>query len=139
MANRKQLQELALLRLHEAEALFHVGFYDGARYLVGYSIELALKARICRLLDVEEYPASGDLGRVYATHDLDRLLTLAGLRRKLDLSSPAVFANWSVATPWKPEQRYDRAGTVSKSNAEDILNAIRDKKSGVLTWIKKYW
>ena len=139
MTTRNQLKELALLRLHEAEALFEASFFDGARYLVGYSIELALKARICRLLDVEEYPATGDLGRVYATHDLDRLLTLAGLRRKLDLSSPAVFASWSVATPWKPEQRYDRAGTVTRSNAEDILNAVRHKTSGVLTWIKKYW
>jgi HEPN domain-containing protein len=139
MTTRNQLKELALLRLREAQALFEAGLYDGAKYLAGYVVEFALKARICRILDVGEYPSTGELGRVYATHDLDRLLTLSGLRQKLGLSNKAVFDNWSVATPWRPEQRYDAPGTVTKRDAEDILNAIRDKQHGVLTWIKKFW
>ncbi len=56
MTTRNQLKELALLRLREAEALHAVGLFDGAKYLSGYVLELALKARICRILDVEEYP-----------------------------------------------------------------------------------
>jgi len=139
MTARNQLKELALLRLDEAEALHRVNLFDGAKYLSGYVLELALKARICRLLDVEEYPATGDLGRVYATHDLDRLLTLSGLRRKLTLGNKAVYDNWSFAAPWKPEQRYEPARSVSKRESEDVLNAIRSKTDGVLTWIKKYW
>jgi HEPN domain-containing protein len=59
MANRNQLKELALLRRREAEVLFSANLYDGARYLAGYVLELALKARICRLLDVEERLPSG--------------------------------------------------------------------------------
>lgn len=139
MTTRNQLKELALLRLREAEALYDVRLFDGAKYLAGYVLELALKARICRILDVEEYPATGDLGRVYATHDLDRLLTLSGLRRKLTLGNQAVFDNWSFAAPWKPEQRYDAAGSVTSREVDDLLNAIRDKKHGALTWIKKFW
>jgi len=139
MTTRNQLKELALLRLREAEALYAAGLFDGAKYMSGYVLELALKARICRILDVQEYPATGDLGRVFASHDLDRLLTLSGLRRKLTLGNKAVFDNWSFAAPWKPEQRYDAVGSVTQREAEDVLNAIRDRKYGVLTWIKKFW
>jgi hypothetical protein len=102
-------------------------------------VELALKARICRLLDVHEYPDSGKFRQVYGVHDLDQLLTLAALRRKLDLASKSLFDNWSIAVPWKPERRYSAAGSVSHQAAEEILNAIRDRRSGVLQWIKKYW
>ena len=45
MATRKELKELALLRLSEAETLFAAGLYDGAGYICGYVLELALKAR----------------------------------------------------------------------------------------------
>jgi hypothetical protein len=61
MANRKQLKQLATIRLREAEALFAAGLYDGCAYLCGYIIELALKARICRLLNLSDYPETGKL------------------------------------------------------------------------------
>ena len=138
MPNRKELKALALLRLAEAKHLAAGGFFDGARYLSGYVIELALKARICRVLDVEEYPDTGDLRRVYATHDLDQLLKLAGLSRKLSLANRALFDNWSIAALWRPERRYDTAGTASRKEVEEILNAIGGP-NGVLRWIKKHW
>jgi len=53
---RQQLQQLARLRLREAEALYGARLYDGCVYLAGYAVELALKARICRLLGLSEYP-----------------------------------------------------------------------------------
>lgn len=46
MATREELQQLARLRLREAEALFAAGLYDGCVYLCGYVVELALKARM---------------------------------------------------------------------------------------------
>ena len=58
MPTRNELKELAKLRLKEAETLFDAGLYDGAVYVCGYVIELALKARICKLLDISEYPSS---------------------------------------------------------------------------------
>lgn len=139
MATSQQLKDLAHLRLREAEALLAAGLYDGAKYLSGYVVELALKARICRLLDVDEYPEKGELKRVYAVHDLDLLLLLAGLRRAVDPSNNALFDNWSTAALWKPERRYEAAGSVTRQDAEDILNAIRDSPDGVLTWIKTLW
>jgi HEPN domain-containing protein len=139
MATPKQLKDLALLRLDEAEALFAAGLYDGAKYLAGYVVELALKARICRLLDLDEYPNQGELRRVYAVHNLDQLLILAGLRRAIDPLNTPLFDNWSTTILWKPESRYDAAGSVTRRDAEEILNAIRDSTNGVLAWIKTLW
>lgn len=139
MATYQQLKDLALLRLKEAEALFASDFYDGCAYLAGYSVELALKARICRLLDITDYPSSGKLAKVFAVHDLDQLLLLAGLRKAVDPSNKQLFDNWSTAALWTPERRYDAAGNVARQDAEDILNAIRDAPNGVLTWIMTHW
>ena len=138
MATYQQLKDLALLRLQEAEALSAAGLYDGAKYLSGYVVELALKARICRLLDTDEYPEKGDLKRVYAVHDLEQLLFLAGLGRAVDPSNKPLFDNWSRAALWKPERRYDAAGSVTQQDVEVILEAIRSPY-GVLTWIKTLW
>lgn len=135
MATRNQLKNLALLRRREAQVLFQANLHDGARYLAGYVVELALKARICRLLDFEEYPDTGDFRRLYATHDLDQLLKLSGLSRKMSLQEDALFKSWSVAALWKPERRYDVPGSTKREDIQDILNAV-DK---VLTWIKKHW
>jgi len=139
MPTRNELKELAKLRLEEAETLFDAGLYDGAVYLSGYVIEFALKARICKLLDLSEYPSSGRLKSAYAVHDFDQLLLLSGLKEKINLAPVELYANWSITIPWSPEMRYKPKGSVSKDEAEQILNAIRDKPNGVLRWIMKYW
>lgn len=140
MPTRQQLKDLARLRLKEAEILFDAGMYDGVSYLSGYVIELALKARICKILNIPDYPATGSYAKVYAVHSFDQLRFLAGLSGKITLvDTPELFENWSIASPWGPERRYSAPGTYTKQNAEDILNAISDKTYGVLTWIKRYW
>jgi HEPN domain-containing protein len=83
---RKALQELSRVRLREAEALYNAGLYDGCVYLAGYAVELALKARICRVLHVREYPLSGELGRAFKVHGLDQLKLLAGLSAEIDVT-----------------------------------------------------
>ncbi len=98
-----------------------------------------MKARICKLLEINDYPDSGKIKQVYAVHDLEQLLLLAGLRNKLRSADIDIQANWSDATPWSPETRYSPKGSVSRSEAEKLLNAIRDNAKGVLKWIMKYW
>ena len=56
MPTRTELRQLARIKLREAKQLYHAGYYDGCAYLCGYVVELALKARICRLLGVRDYP-----------------------------------------------------------------------------------
>ena len=130
MATRQELKDLANLRLREAEALYAAGHHDGAAYLGGYVVELALKARICRLLGTVNYPDTGKYKQVYATHDFDQLLFLSGLQPKL-VAGSQLFANWSIALPWKPERRYSPVGTFSQQDALDILEAIRDPTNGI--------
>lgn len=138
---RKDLQELSRLRLGEAEALYKAHFYDGCVYLAGYAIELALKARICRVLRVKEYPPlKGDLGKTFKVHSLEQLKVLAGLSADIDVSkNKELFDNWSKAVAWDPEQRYESPGKYSANAARVILDSLTAKPNGVFTWLLKRW
>ncbi len=52
---------MAAARLDEAKILYANSKYDGAVYLGGYVLKLALKARICKLLNLSQYPDKGQL------------------------------------------------------------------------------
>jgi HEPN domain-containing protein len=128
---------LARLRLKEAECLYRSGFHNGCVYLCGYVVEFALKARICEVLNLEEYPAE-EL-KVSKTHDFDVLKLLAGLKKDLRPgSNEDLWENWSVATRWKPELRYQPPGKNSAEAAKEVIDSIRGK-NGVLTWLAKRW
>jgi HEPN domain-containing protein len=136
---KKNLQDLARLRLKEANALFDAGLYDGCVYLAGYAVELALKARICRVLKIATYPAEG-FGSSYKVPSLDQLKVLAALNPDIDVTkNEKLFENWSIAVKWDPEQRYEPPGTYDKTAAKDILDSIQSKPNGVLTWLTKRW
>lgn len=136
MATRGELRGLAQLRLREAEALFKAGLYDGCVYLCGYVVELALKARICAVLAIFEYP---DRRQHFRTHDFDELKLLAGLEQEITAVNPILLENWSIATEWKPEWRYQPEGTYDKAYAEKVLEAIKTEPNGVLYCIARRW
>jgi HEPN domain-containing protein len=136
---RKDIQKLSRLRLQEADALYRAQLYDGCVYLAGYAVELALKARICRVLRVNEYP-SGDLGKAFRVHSLDQLKVLAGLSPDIDVrKNKELFDNWSKAVAWNPEQRYESPGKYSAVEARAILDSLTGKPNGVFTWLLKRW
>jgi hypothetical protein len=136
--NRKDFQDLADVRIAEAQSLFTGGFFDGAYYLAGYAIECALKACIAKTTQQFDFP-SKDAGKCY-THkinDLARLVT--GLEADLKAASTAdidLGANWSTVIPWNEESRYARK---SQQDAEDLIQAITDISHGVLPWLKGRW
>ena len=136
MATREELRELAGLRLREAQALFAAGLYDGCVYLCGYAVELALKARICAVLDIAEYP---EKRQYFKTHDFDELMLLAGLQREITTANAALLQNWSIATQWKPEWRYQPVGTYDRPEAEKVLEAINAEPDGVLKYLARRW
>ena len=47
---RAEFQRLAEQRLVEAKVLLDEGHWDGAYYLAGYAVELALKACVIKML-----------------------------------------------------------------------------------------
>jgi HEPN domain-containing protein len=137
---RKDLQELARLRLREAEALYKARLYDGSVYVAGYAVELALKARICRVLRVKEFPLDGSLGRIFKVHDLEQLTVLAGFSTQIDVrKNKDLFDNWSRAVEWSPEQRYRPSGQYDAPAARLILDSLMSKPNGVFAWLTKRW
>lgn len=137
MPSRSELKQLARIKLREAEHLYNGGHYDGCAYLCGYIVELALKARICRVLGVTEYPEHA----FFKTHNLDTLKLLAGLKERFEGGkvSPQLLQNWSIVSQWSPDLRYSPPGTHSRAWVLQLLNAIRDPQEGVLTWLAKRW
>ncbi|HBL27338.1 MAG TPA: hypothetical protein DD490_10940 [Acidobacteria bacterium] len=50
------LRAISAARLEDARQLLAAGRFDGAVYLCGYAVELALKARICDTLGWSDFP-----------------------------------------------------------------------------------
>lgn len=125
MISRGDLRKLARTRLRDAEILLESNRYDGAVYLCGYAIELALKARICRLLKWEGFPETNkefENFRSFRTHDLEVLLRLSGLGGKIKTQ---YFAEWSTVATWGPEVRYMPVGSTSRQEALNMIRAAR--------------
>ena len=132
---RKGLQRLAIVRLEEAETLFDNGYYWGAYYLAGYAVECALKACLAKKIQRHDFPNKAAVDNAWC-HNLDRLLTQAGLTTAKD-ADPEVAVRWGELKDWSEHSRYDRSQ--KKSDAQGLLDAIRDPRHGVLIWLKAYW
>ncbi|MDX2041108.1 MAG: HEPN domain-containing protein [Acidobacteriota bacterium] len=131
MITRVELRKIARERLKDAEALFNAGRYDGAVYLSGYAIELALKNRICKTLKWSGFPQTRSEFQPFQsfkTHNLDVLLSLSGLESKI---KTAYLAEWSAIAKWDPEARYNPIGSAGKKDAELLIEAVK-KLLGVL-------
>lgn len=82
MISVTDLAQIASARLEDAKILLAAGRFDGAVYLCGYGVEIALKARICKTLNWAEFPDTrGEFRNLesFRTHDLDASLRLSGL------------------------------------------------------------
>lgn len=118
-----ELDLIAQARLEDARALFAAQRPDGASYLCGYAVEVALKARVCRQLNWAEFPrASKEFGpyRSFQTHDLDILLRLSGQEARI---KELHFLEWNVVARWNPESRYENVGTASLPSAGDMIDS----------------
>jgi len=141
MPNRNEFKTISKTRFEEVKVLFSNKLYDGAKYLSGYVIETALKARVCKILD-SDYPETGEISKSFLTHKFDVLVKLAGLQKTLDaeLNNNINFkSNWSLVTSWTESFRYKPIGSSSQTEVQDLITAIDDDNNGILTWIKKRW
>lgn len=53
---RRDFQDLATVRIREAESLLAAGLFDGAYYLAGLAVECALKACIAKATQQYDSP-----------------------------------------------------------------------------------
>ena len=55
MKTEAEIIALSEMKLKAAELLLQNNFFDDAYYLGGYSVELLLKARICKVLCIPDF------------------------------------------------------------------------------------
>jgi hypothetical protein len=125
MITAKELLSIAKARLKDADALLKARRYDGAMYLCGYAVELALKARICIVLGWQGYPSTTGEFRDYQsfrTHNLDILLHLSGREKKIKLN---FLAEWSSIAQWDPSARYKAVGAANISDATLMISGTK--------------
>ena len=118
-----ELRSIAQARLEDAQVLLASDRHDGAIYLSGYAVEIALKARICETLHWAGYPSTSSEFRDYQTfrtHNLDVLLRLSGIENEILTDA---LAEWSAVAYWDPEVRYSPVGGVSEAAARSMIDA----------------
>ena len=102
MLNRKSLKELAIIRQREAKILLDNNNFDGAYYLIGYVIELALKACIAKRTVRYEFPDKKTVENSYS-HDLTLLFKTASLWPNFEIelkTNRDLEVNWSIVKDW---------------------------------------
>jgi HEPN domain-containing protein len=138
LVDRKDLQELSRIRLKEATALLNLALFDGAYYLAGYAVECALKACIAKRTQRCEFPDKKRVDLSH-THNLRDLFRVAGLDKAcLEQAGkdPDFGRNWDAVQLWSEQSRYQRNG---RESAQLLLNAVGDRRHGVISWIKLHW
>jgi hypothetical protein len=99
-----------------------------------YALEISLKAKICSRLDLTHLP------KPFEIHELDELLILTGLSRRLD-EPPAirVKSNWAAIVTGQAQHvndlRYLPCAHISSAQAQLFLQQLQDPPDGVLVWV----
>lgn len=127
MLTAQNLYDLAKSRYDEAKILLDNHKPDGAVYLCGYAMELILKWKIIKTLEWDGYPEYRREFEGYTSfkvHNLDILLRLSGLEKKIQADNGA-FARWQIARTWNSEYRYREIGAISEEEAKDIIEATK--------------
>jgi HEPN domain-containing protein len=123
MISVAELDNIAQARIEDANALLAAGRFDSATYLCGYAVEVALKARICRVLNWAEFPRTGgefQAYRSFQTHELAVLLRLSGQEPRIKGNH---FDLWNTMTEWSVESRYNRIGTAQQPDTTAMIRA----------------
>lgn len=116
--------EIAKMRLGDSFVLLKGKRFHGAIYLVGYSVECALKWAVTRRNEQVYLPAELE------THDLEWLLKHSGLANDLQRDQEIQILFSALIDEWGPAGRYD-AGTLDPKAATRLYNQIRE----VYSWI----
>lgn len=113
--------------MKDASALLGRGRYDGAVYLCGYAVEVAMKARVCRNLRWTEFPDTPNEWQKHhqflKVHELERLVKYTGL--ELRISNPPFGPHWLQVKTWNPESRYRLTGAVTQAQARQMIQSTR--------------
>jgi HEPN domain-containing protein len=123
MITKQNLKEIAIRKLSDAKLLSKSNRNDSSLYLIGYSVELALKFKICKILKLDKgFPETksefdsyiklndNDLGneikdlREIRNHNLQKLLYYSGQEFSIKAE---LLEEWTNILYWNPELRYN--------------------------------
>jgi HEPN domain-containing protein len=137
--NRATFQRISEIRRREALALLTAGQYPGAYYLVGYTVECALKGCVAKQIPRYDFP-DRKLANEAFTHDLEKLMKLSGLAPELEKemkTNKSLELNWAVIKDWSEAVRYEIE--INETQARDLYSACTARRNGVLNWIRRRW
>jgi hypothetical protein len=101
-------------------------------------VECALKACVAKQVKQYDFPDK-KLANDAFTHDLERLMRVAGLTPELEeeiKADPSFKLKWTLVKDWTESARYDDA--ISAAQAKDLFAACA-ADDGMLPWVKKRW
>lgn len=130
MLTVNQLRELARERIKDAEALLTSKRYEGAMYICGYAVEIALKARICKTLRWIDFPSEtkefnqNQKYQFLKSHVLGLLLSYSGQEERVKTK---FSAEWSAVAAWSPESRYTPATKITRQTPGRVVARLEDK------------
>jgi hypothetical protein len=120
-------------RLEDANLLMSAGRFPTSIAMGLYALEILLKVRICRTLDLDQLP------KPFEVHDLEGLLMVSGLRRHLlKRQARPVKANWGNIKRFAAdlnELRYQSNSSRSQIEAEEFFGSLKEPLTGVIPWI----
>ena len=121
----------------EAGALSVAGYHSIALALRLYSLEVRLKAMICKHLGLGFLPAA------CKTHDLSILIIFTGISKELDdATNMAIRQNWDLLVDFSKKRlndlRYLPRSKLSAIEATRLTNALDDAGDGVLAWLSRH-
>jgi hypothetical protein len=126
------LEAAANERLQDAETLFAGGRFASAIAMGVYSLEIHLKVRICKKLNLNGLP------KAFEIHELESLLVLSGLQVARDAAPPNLQFNWEEIVDRSlkiNDMRYLSPNNWNQSDALTFLEQLRDPPDGVLPWL----
>jgi HEPN domain-containing protein len=135
--NRREFQNFATTRLREAKLLLSANAPDGAYYLAGYAVECALKACIAKSTQRHDFPDKVPANRSH-THNVRELINVAGLKDDLEAAvrQYEFSRRWDIVIQWNEESRYREN---SAADASALIEAIENRKYGILQWLRKHY
>jgi hypothetical protein len=120
-------------RLVDAERLLEAGRNSMAIAIGVYALEILLKVRICRRLDLKS------LLRPFEIHDLPGLLIVSGLSKAITSKNARVVKNnWGKIIKTAEELnelRYKSNEARSREQAEQFFDQLNGPATGVISWI----
>ena len=119
------LQKITHARLKDANVLLTNRRYDGAMYLVGYAVEIALKRRFCQDNGEVSFPSTQTEFETWRNKYGVRLNThaLQNLADATTWDCTSYWAEWSSFTTWAETLRYSPIGYAAPKGTQRMIAA----------------